>query len=62
MAVLVVVLVVLALAADDRRQCREACLQAGHPDYIYTRERFGGARCNCVTRDARTVAAPQSGR
>jgi hypothetical protein len=53
---------VLALAADDRRQCREACLKAGHADYSYKHERFAGATCDCITRDGRTVAAPQAGR
>jgi hypothetical protein len=62
MAVLVLVLVVLALAADDRRQCREACLKAGHADYLYKRERFAGATCDCIARDGRTIAAPQTGR
>jgi hypothetical protein len=62
MAALVAVLVVLALAADDRRQCREACLKAGHADYSYKHERFAGATCDCITRDGRTVAAPQAGR
>jgi hypothetical protein len=60
MAALVVLLVVFALAANDRRQCREACLKAGHADYSYQRERFGAA-CDCITRDGRTVAAPQTG-
>jgi hypothetical protein len=62
MIALVVVLVVFALAANDRRQCREACLKAGHADYSYKRERFGDATCDCITRDGRTVAAPQATR
>ena len=62
MIALVVVLIVFALAANDRRQCREACLKAGHPDYSYTGERFGDATCDCITRDGRTVAAPQATR
>lgn len=62
MIVLVVVLIVFTLAANDRRQCREACLKAGHADYSYKRERFGEATCDCITRDGRTVAAPQGTR
>ena len=62
MITLVVVLIVFSLAANDRRQCREACLKAGHADYSYTRERFGEATCDCITRDGRTVAAPQTTR
>jgi hypothetical protein len=62
MIVLVVVLIVFTLAANDRRQCREACLKAGHADYSYKRERFGDATCDCITRDGRTVAAPQATR
>ena len=62
MFALVVVLVVFALAANDRRQCREACLKAGHADYSYKRERFGDATCDCITRDGKTVAAPQTAR
>jgi hypothetical protein len=62
MAMLVVALIVVALAADQRRQCREACVKAGHADYIYRRERFAGATCDCITRDGRTVAAPESPR
>jgi len=62
MITLVVVLIVFSLAANDRRQCREACLKAGHADYSYKRERFGEAMCDCITRDGRTVAAPQTTR
>lgn len=62
MMALVVLLVVLALVANDRRQCREACLRAGHADYRYGWERFGEPTCDCVTREGRTVAAPQTGR
>ena len=62
MIALVVVLIVFSLAANDRRQCREACLKAGHADYSYKREWFGEATCDCVTRDGRTVAAPQATR
>lgn len=62
MIVLVVVLIVFTLAANDRRQCREACLKAGHADYSYARERFGDATCDCITRDGKTVAAPQATR
>jgi hypothetical protein len=62
MIALVVVLIVFSLAANDRRQCREACLKAGHADYSYKRERFGEATCDCITRDGRTVAAPQATR
>jgi hypothetical protein len=62
MITLVVVLIVFSLAANDRRQCREACLKAGHADYSYKRERFGEATCDCITRDGRTVAAPQTTR
>jgi hypothetical protein len=62
LAALVVVLVVFALAAHERRQCREACLKAGHADYSYSRVRFGEAVCDCVTRDGRVVAAPQTAR
>jgi hypothetical protein len=62
MFALVIVLTVFALAANDRRQCREACLKAGHADYSYKRERFGDATCDCITRDGRTVAAPQTRR
>jgi hypothetical protein len=60
LGVLVVVLVVFALGAHERRQCREACLKAGHADYSYKRMRFGEAVCDCVTRDGRIVAAPQT--
>lgn len=62
MFALVVVLIVFALAANDRRQCREACLKAGHADYSYARERFGDATCDCITRDGKTVPAPQTAR
>lgn len=62
MAALVVVLIVLALAADDRRKCREVCVKAGHADYSYKRERFGSATCDCVTRDGRTIPAPPATR
>ena len=62
MAALVVLLVVFALAANDRRECREACLKAGHADYSYKWERFGEPTCDCITRDGRTVAAPPTGR
>ena len=65
MIALVVVLTVFALAANDRRQCRETCLKAGHADYSYARyarERFGDATCDCITRDGKTVAAPQTAR
>ena len=58
MAIVVVVLVVLALGADDRRRCRQVCLKAGHPDYSYVREKFSGERCECITRDGKTVPAP----
>ena len=60
LGVLVVLLVVFALAAHERRQCREACLKAGHADYSYQRARFGDAICDCITRDGRTVVAPQT--
>ncbi|HSD40790.1 MAG TPA: hypothetical protein VLD36_02885 [Burkholderiales bacterium] len=60
LTILVAALVVFALAAHGRRQCREACLKAGHADYRYARERFGDATCDCITRDGRTVAAPQT--
>jgi sensor domain CHASE-containing protein len=59
MAVVVAVLVVLALAADERRQCRQTCLQEGHPDYSYVREKLSGQRCDCITRDGRTVPPAQ---
>jgi hypothetical protein len=62
MAGLVVVLIVFALAANDRRQCRQACLKAGHADSSYKRERFGEAICDCITRDGGTVPAPQTAR
>ena len=62
MFALVIVLTVCALAANDRRQCREACLKSGHADYSYARERFGDATCDCITRDGKTVAAPQTAR
>ena len=58
MAVVVLVLVLLALGADDRRQCRQACLKEGHADASYVREKFSGGRCDCITRDGRTVPAP----
>jgi hypothetical protein len=60
LAVLVVFLVLFALAADERRKCRETCLRAGHADYSYKHEIFGGASCDCITRDGKTVAAPQT--
>ena len=62
LAILVVALVVFALVADERRQCREACLKSGHVDYSYKRENFSGASCDCITRDGRTVVAPQPAR
>jgi hypothetical protein len=62
MIVLVVALIVFTLVANDRRQCREACFKVGHADYSYKREWFGEATCDCITRDGRTVAAPQTAR
>jgi hypothetical protein len=62
MIALVVALLAFTLAANDRRQCREICVKAGHADYVYKRERFSGATCDCITRDGKTVAAPQSTR
>jgi hypothetical protein len=59
MAIVVAVLVVLALGADERRQCRQTCLKEGHPDYSYVREKFSGARCECITREGKMVPAPQ---
>ena len=58
MAVVVVVLVLLALGADDRRRCRQSCLKEGHADYSYVREKFSAGRCDCITRDGKTVPAP----
>jgi hypothetical protein len=58
MAVLVAVLVIFALGADERRQCRQACLKAGHPDYRYMRAPLGGAPCECVTASGQVVPPP----
>jgi sensor domain CHASE-containing protein len=58
MGLVVVVLVVFSLGADERRQCRQACLKEGHVDYSYVRERFSGAVCQCITRDGKQVPAP----
>ncbi len=58
MAILVAVVVVLALGADDRRRCRQDCLKDGHPDYRYSPPGAGAPSCECVSRDGKRVPAP----
>jgi hypothetical protein len=62
MACAVALLVVLALRANDRRQCKAVCVQHAFADGIYTREWFFEGQCQCVTRDGKRVPAPQAGR
>ena len=59
LGVVVVVLVVATLRANDQRECRQVCVKHRFADGVYTRERFADGHCQCVTQDGKLVPAPQ---
>jgi hypothetical protein len=62
LACVVGLLVVFALRAHERRQCRESCLGNGFAGAVWSKPVVGEGQCDCITRDGRTVAAPQTRR
>lgn len=62
LACVVALLVVFALRANERRQCTETCLRNGFVGAVWSKPVVGEGECDCVTRDGRTVAAPQTAR
>ena len=59
MTIVVVVLVVVTLRANEQRQCRDACLKAGFTDGSWSKPLIGEGECDCVTRDGKKVPAPR---
>lgn len=62
LAAAMVLLVIATLRANDQRECRQVCVKHRFADGIYTRERFGEGRCECITDDGKLVPAPLSER
>ena len=59
LGVAVVLLVLATLRANESRECHQVCVKHRFVDGVYTRERFVGGRCECVTGDGKLVPAPQ---
>jgi ubiquinone biosynthesis protein Coq4 len=59
MALVVVVLVVATLRANEQRQCREACLKDGYAAGVWSKPLIGDGECDCVTQDGKKVPAPR---
>jgi hypothetical protein len=55
MLVVVALLVVFALVADERRECRQICQKQGFADFRYARDGVSGDRCRCVDRSGNPV-------
>jgi ubiquinone biosynthesis protein Coq4 len=59
MALVVVVLVVVTLRANEQRQCRQVCLKEGFAGAAWSKPLIGDGQCDCVTRDGKQVPAPR---
>ena len=59
MALVVIVLVVVTLRANEQRQCKQVCLNAGFAGDAWSKPLIGDGECDCVTRDGKQVPAPR---